>query len=197
MRRFQTRSRVQSRRRMMFAVLAAVAAVGLVELYRWVIPFHPLNPLWQEATIGEQVIGDWRYGGQDAEGYLRFYNDVHTVLLPPNDRLFDADGWFVVIEEHTPSSIVFAQPYNAIPLSWLAAGCVLAAAPVVYVVWRRRSGKPLVRRRSPRRMVTQRPTRHLRWFRPSNTATSRPPDSPALRFAGRSRPRFRPTRRPK
>lgn len=124
---------------MMIVVLAALCIFLLYELYRWLVPFDSINPLWQEATIGQTVLGDWRYAGQDAEGFLKFYNSEQTVLLPPNAHLFDANGRFIVLEQHTPSSITFASPVNAIPMSWLAVGAGLLAVPVLYLWFRIKS----------------------------------------------------------
>lgn len=120
----------------------AVVCFGIlaVELYRVAIPFQSVNPLWQEATVDEPVIGNWRYGGQDEEGYLRFFDQAHTVLIPPGSHLFGADGQFVVIEHYSPSSLTFAQPYEAIPPLWLILGLgvgVISAAVAVRR-WRRR-----------------------------------------------------------
>lgn len=98
-----------------------VCVIAVFELYRWVVPFHSENPLFQEVTIGENVIDNWKYGGQDEEGYLRFYNDQQTIVLPPSSRLFDANGQFVVIEHYSPSSLTYALPFAAIPFKWFAA----------------------------------------------------------------------------
>lgn len=142
--RLASRFRVQyrrrtGRRRLGLVFMLSLGLLGLFELYRWIVPFDTLNPLWVEATIGQPIIDNWRYGGQDAEGYLKFYDANQTVLLPPDSHLFDANGWFVVIERHTPSSITFAQPYNAIPLGWFAIGGGIAIVPIGYVFLRIRA----------------------------------------------------------
>ncbi len=130
MERFQARARAKSRGRTAVILGIAVLCVGLFELYRILIPFDSMNPLWSEVTIGQVVLGNWRYGGEDAEGYLKFYNASQTVLLPPNAHLFGAGGRFVVLEQHSPTSLTYALPRNAIPVSWLAAGAGLAAVPI-------------------------------------------------------------------
>jgi hypothetical protein len=124
---------------MVTLLLIAGVCVGLFELYRLLVPFDNLNPLWSEATIGQTVLDNWRYGGQDAEGYLKFYNDSQTVLLPPNAHLFDANGRFIVLEQHTPSSITYALPRNAVPMSWIMGGAVLVALPIGFMIFRLRN----------------------------------------------------------
>lgn len=99
-----------------------------MELYRIVIPLNSINPLWHEVTIGENVIGNWKYGGRDEEGYLRFYDQNQTIVLPPSAHTFDASGQFVVIEEFNSSSLTYATPFAAIPLKWLLAGATILAA---------------------------------------------------------------------
>ncbi|MCF8563860.1 hypothetical protein LLE49_03780 [Alicyclobacillus tolerans] len=119
--RFRSRSarRLPSRAAIALFVVAAALAI---EVFRIAIPFHTVNPLYQEATVGQPVIDGWMYGGQDEEGYLRFYNQGQTIVIPPSSHTFDANGQFVVIEKFTPNSLVFAQPYDAIPVPWLLAG---------------------------------------------------------------------------
>ncbi|WP_157076253.1 hypothetical protein [Alicyclobacillus kakegawensis] len=124
------------------AVLLLLAAV--YGMYSAVDPSQSFNPLWREVTIGQTVIGDWRYGGQDEEGYLKFYSRGETVVLPPSARVLDLDGRFVVLEGHTASTLSFAYPLAAIPLPWLM-GILMAAAGCVGFVWRRR--RALRRRR--------------------------------------------------
>ncbi|MCL6547522.1 MAG: hypothetical protein K6T30_01270 [Alicyclobacillus sp.] len=139
-------------RRLLLALAAAVVVAGGFELYRVIIPFQPVNPLWEEATIGEPVIDDWQYEGLNEEGYLKFYNHGQTVLLPPGAHMFGADGKFVVIEHYSPNSLTFAKPYEAVPATWIVAG-LLAAAPVVWLValrLRRRRRYFQYRRRRPR-----------------------------------------------
>jgi hypothetical protein len=130
--RFRPRSKIAALRRWAMAGAAMCALLALFELYQIIVPFRSANPLWQEVTIGQPVIDGWAYGGEDAEGYLKFYNQSETVLLPPSSHMFDADGKFVVIEGHTPSTLTYAEPYEAIPLPWLLAGC---AAMMLGGIW--------------------------------------------------------------
>lgn len=130
MERFRVQKRAKRGSMFLVLVTIAVACVGLFELYRLLVPFDTLNPLWTQATVGQTVLGNWRYGGQDPEGYLEFYNGSHTNLIPPNSHLFAADGNFVVLERHSPNSITYALPRNAIPFSWILGGALLLAFPI-------------------------------------------------------------------
>ena len=132
--RFRVRRGNFNRKRLLLLGAGLLGAAALFELYQLVIPFQSANPLWHQVTTGETVINDWKYEGQDEEGYMKFYNQGQTNLLPPNARTFDADGKFVVIEGHTPSTLTYALPYEAIPMRWVA--LVVAAAQV----WRLASG---------------------------------------------------------
>jgi hypothetical protein len=147
--RFRKRSRNVARKRLLaFATIVLLVAL-LFEIYQWIVPFRPANPLWQEVTVGQPVIDEWRYGGQDEQGYLRFYNQGQTVLLPPNAHTFDADGKFVVIEGFTPSSLTYAKPYEAIPLRWWLIGIGAMAVPILVLsirARRRRKRMKLARR---------------------------------------------------
>jgi hypothetical protein len=151
--RFRPRTRARLRRG--WLVLAVLGAAALFELYRILLPLTSANPLYHEVTIGEPVIGEWRYGGQDEEGYLKFYNGGQTVLLPPTERLFDADGRFVVIEGHTPSSLTYARPVAAVPLSWIAAGLGAMALPGGWIWLRLRARRKRLRVRRPKRLGTR------------------------------------------
>ncbi|MDQ0191367.1 hypothetical protein JI721_08570 [Alicyclobacillus cycloheptanicus] len=170
----RTGFRAQPRRRLpgwllLLALLAV--AIGVFELIRVIIPFQSENPLWQEVTVGQPVIDGWLYGGQDEEGYLRFYNQSQTIVLPPSSHMFDADGQFVVIEHYSPSTLTFAQPYDAIPTGWLLAGLGVLVLGGMLVVRRFRrprlpfqARRPFRTRSSPRR----------RGFGPHTGWTSRP-----------------------
>jgi hypothetical protein len=128
-------NRFQKRRRkrvpiFFYLISILICAIAVFELYRWIVPFQSQNPLFHEVTIGESVIDSWKYGGQDEEGYLRFYNDQQTVVLPPNAHLFDANGQFVVIEHYAPASLTYAEPFAAIPPKWMIA---MFATLVVFI----------------------------------------------------------------
>lgn len=129
------------RRRLPFHILIVfiVLAVFLVfEGYRWVMPFVAKNPMYHDATIGETVIDNWRYGGIDQEGYLRFYDTSggQPITLPPTEKLFGADGKFVVIEKADPSSITFAEPLEGAPPIWYAAMAFFVAAALWLIMFR-------------------------------------------------------------
>ncbi|WP_051344124.1 hypothetical protein [Alicyclobacillus herbarius] len=139
----QHRFRVQTVRKR-GSLWAGVAAalfllVAFYEVYSAVNPSQSFNPLWREVTIDQTVIGDWRYGGQDPEGYLKFFQEGggETVLLPPSARVLDLDGRFVVLEGHTASTLTFAYPLAAIPITWLV-GILTAALAFLALVWQRR-----------------------------------------------------------
>ncbi|MCL6626740.1 hypothetical protein [Alicyclobacillus shizuokensis] len=187
------------------AVLFLLAAV--YGMYSAVDPSQSFNPLWREVTIGQTVIGDWRYGGQDEEGYLKFYHDGETVVLPPSARVLDLDGRFVVLEGHSASTLSFAYPLAAIPLPWLM-GILIAVAGCVGFVWHRRralrrrrwqSSRSLASGLSRRRVVAvvSQPTAPFfpapgrRWRRPSRWVYAAKGLARRLRRGRRAR-RFRP-----
>lgn len=141
--------------------------VGFFELYSIIVPFQSNNPLWHQVTVGQSVIDDWTYGGQDEEGYLRFFNQTESVVLPPTAKIFSADGQFVVIEGYSPSSLTFAPPLEAIPLSWLVLLVAILAVAGWFYFRRRRKAKTYskaFRGRTFRQsgMGLQRPRLHLR-----------------------------------
>jgi len=175
--RFRTRTerRVPPWVLLLFLVLAGIS---IFELYRLLIPLQSVNPLWQEVTIGEPVIDSWLYGGRDEEGYLRFYDQGQTIVVPPTAHTFAADGQFVVIEKFTSSSLTFAEPYEAIPLSWIAIGGI-GFAGSLWLLMRR------LRRRS---LVSVRPLRRSILLR------HKPPFTVG---GGRASQRFRASRRPR
>lgn len=119
--RFLAKKRKKSKIRVwLLLVSLPLFILVLIELYKWLIPFNTVNPLWRDATVGETVIGDWKYEGYDEEGYLKFYNHGQTHLLPPTSHLLALDGQFVVVEESSPNSITFAPKlYQAIPFHWI------------------------------------------------------------------------------
>ncbi|WP_233095988.1 hypothetical protein [Alicyclobacillus sp. SO9] len=108
---------------LVFALLAMI--ITAYELYGMIVPFKSQNPLWTQVTIGQPIIDNWSYQGQDEEGYLKFYNQSQSIVLPPTAKIFSADGRFVVIEGFSPNSFTYALPFEAIPMSWLLAGTVV------------------------------------------------------------------------
>ncbi len=148
-------NRFQKRRRrsvpmILFIIVLFASAIAVFELYRWIIPFHAENPLFQEVTIGENVISNWKYGGESEEGYLRFYNNAQTIVLPPDSHLFDADGQFVVLEHYSPSSLTYAYPIEAVPFKWYVAGAAVLGLFIggIYYRFKYRPRK-LVTRKQP------------------------------------------------
>lgn len=123
-----------------WSLIVAVLAFMVIafELYSIIVPFQSNNPLWTQVTIGQPVIDNWTYGGQDEEGYLRFYNRGESIVLPPSAKLFSADGQFVIIEGFSPSSLTYAYPFEAVPMSWLVAGGAVVVAGG-WLLWRRKS----------------------------------------------------------
>lgn len=124
-------------------ILVILLGFSVYELSRVIIPFETQNPLYHEVTVGEPVIGNWEYWGEDEEGYLRFYNSTrgNTALLPPSSHMFDADGTFVVLEHHSPSTLTFADPIEAVPIGWIAIGGVLVLLVGGVIFWRFRKMK--------------------------------------------------------
>jgi hypothetical protein len=190
-RRFHSRT---VRRRFPFwaSVLAAILILaGTYELYSAIVPSQSFNPLWREVTVGQRVIGDWMYGGQDEEGYLKFYSHGETLLMPPSARVLDLDGRFVILEGHTVSTLTFAYPLAAIPITWLL-GMLTAFGLTVYLLYRRARG---LRRRRWRPARTS----GVRGGFRSRSAATRLDDGLSARAAGirsfgtRPSPRFRAT----
>lgn len=141
--RFTTRAKAAWHGRFLAVCIIIFLAVACMEVYRAAVPFVSANPLWTQVTIGQPVIGKWMYGGVDEEGYLKFYNSSTAsppILLPPNSHLFDADGKFVILEGHTPSSLTYAQPYEAVPVKWIAIAFTVVAVPggLLWLKWRHR-----------------------------------------------------------
>ncbi len=100
-------------------------------------PFQTANPFLRQTTIGQGVLGDWRYGGTDSSGQMKFYDAYQSVLLPGDARTFAADGQFVSIEAHTPTTITFEPAYESQTIGpaialWIG---LLATAGVV-AFWR-------------------------------------------------------------
>lgn len=149
--RFRVRAKAAPLGRFLLIGMVFLLTFVCFELYRLLVPFMSANPLWTQVTIGQPVIHGWMYGGVDEEGYLKFYNQSSPpVLIPPDAHLFDADGEFVILEGHTPSSLTFAQPYQAIPMKWMAVGLAVTSLPIVVFSLRLRQ-----RRRGSIKMKTR------------------------------------------
>lgn len=147
---FQSRKRLFRPRGLTLLLAAAVILVLIIyQLDRVIVPFQSENPLWHEITAGQVVIDNWKYGGEDAEGYMEFYQDgdPHEHLLPPNERILGLDGTFVVIEHHTDSSLTYAEPIDAIPMRWILYGLGLMSLPATFICLRIRARRKRVRLR--------------------------------------------------
>lgn len=127
------RMRVGNRRRApVWLMIAAALALFLTvyEGYRMIMPFVARDPLYHEVNFGQRVIDDWQYEGENEEGYLLFYNPINgdRAMLPPQSRLFGADGKWVVIEHADAASLTYAEPLEAAP--WYVYVLLLAAIGV-------------------------------------------------------------------
>lgn len=91
-------------------LLFIVLAVFTTQLFRAIAPFYTLNPFVHKKTIGEDIIGKWKYGGVDDQGKLQFYNGFQTVKVPASSLTFDAEGSYVVIKEYTANTITIQNP---------------------------------------------------------------------------------------
>ena len=85
---------------------AAAFLAFLIWMFASANPFEQANPFLKEVTIGQAVLGDWRYGGADAV-HLKFYDTYQSIPIPANSKTFAADGEFVSIISHTPSTLTF------------------------------------------------------------------------------------------
>ncbi|WP_206881246.1 hypothetical protein [Alicyclobacillus mali (ex Roth et al. 2021)] len=117
------------RRAPVWLMIAAGLALFLTvyEGYRLIMPFVARDPLYHEVNFGQRVIDDWQYEGENEEGYLLFYNPINgdRAMLPPQSRLFGADGKWVVIEHADAASLTYAEPLEAAP--WYVYFLLLAA----------------------------------------------------------------------
>ncbi|WP_304458815.1 hypothetical protein [Alicyclobacillus sendaiensis] len=111
----------------MMVVAASILFLTVYEGYRMIMPFVARDPLYHEVNFGQRVIDDWQYEGENEEGYLLFYNPVNgdRAMLPPQSRLFGADGKWVVIEHADAASLTYAEPLEAAP--WYVYLLLLAA----------------------------------------------------------------------
>lgn len=124
------RMRLGNRRRApVWLVIVAAVAIFLTvyEGYRVLMPFVARDPLYHEVNFGQPVIDNWQYEGENEEGYLLFYNPANgdRAMLPPQSRLFGADGKWVVIEHADAASLTYAEPLEAAP--WYVYLLLLAA----------------------------------------------------------------------
>lgn len=127
-------------------LLIAATMIFLLWMFITMDPFQSSNPFLREATIGQSVLGDWRYGGTDASGQMKFYDAYQSVLMPGNSTTFAADGQFVVVDGHSPSTITFEPPIESTaigPTGFLWVGLLSAA---VFLLARRGRKRPLGRR---------------------------------------------------
>lgn len=135
------RAKKRSFRSMLILGMVASAVVAFVA---WVFvaidPFQPINPFLHEATIGESVIGDWRYGGTSSDGQMKFYDAYQYIDIPANSVKFAADGVFVRIDGHTPSTLTYEPAYESELIGpatyvWI----LLALGAVFFSLWKKKS----------------------------------------------------------
>ena len=140
MRRRPQQKRVKrSGSRPYLSLLLLVAAILAFLLWMFIAadPFQTANPFLRQTTIGQGVLGDWRYGGTDSSGQMKFYDAYQSVLLPGDAKTFAADGQFVSIDAHSPTTITFEPAYESQTIGpavilWIG---LLAAAGIV-AFWR-------------------------------------------------------------
>ncbi|PWI57618.1 hypothetical protein [Sulfoacidibacillus thermotolerans] len=110
-------TRVQRRRSRRPQAYVILLVGAMVVFLLWVLisanPFQTTNPFLRQTTIGQSVLGDWRYGGSDATGQMKFYDAYQSVVIPGNATTFAADGQFVTIDAHTPTTITFEPSYES------------------------------------------------------------------------------------
>ena len=131
-----------------FLLLSGAFIAFAIWVFVSIDPFQTVNPFLREVTIGQSVIGDWRYGGADASGSMKFYDAYQYITIPGNSPTFAADGEFVSIEGHSPSTLTFEPPYESEvlgPASYIWILFVLAAVSVL--VWKKKRVAPLRIRR--------------------------------------------------
>ncbi len=125
----------------------------MVWLFVSVNPFQPANPFLREITIGQSVLGDWRYGGTTTSGALRFYEAYYNIELPANSTTFAADGMFVRIDGHTPTTLTYEPAVESQTLGpIIVVGLLLLAIAPLWALRRtlrgRRHGRTRLRWRS-------------------------------------------------
>lgn len=100
-------------------------------------PFQTSNPFLRQATIGQSVLGDWRYGGTDAAGQIKFYDAYQSVLIPGSSQTFAADGMFVVLDAHTPTTVTFEPPVESTAVGPTALIWIGLLAAAIFLLARR------------------------------------------------------------
>lgn len=127
----------------LMVVLGVCVVLFMFEAYRLVMPFVARNPLYHEVNFGQTVIGDWEYEGEDPEGYLQFYNPKtgSHPILPPQSKLFGADGKWVVIEHADAASLTYAEPLESAPPYWYLIMIFVVGGSLWFMIHRRRRVK--------------------------------------------------------
>lgn len=151
-------------------ILILILMLAIYQLDRTLVPFRSENPLWHEVTVNQPVLDGWVYAGEDEEGYLKFSKQGEpTNILPANSRLLALDGNFVVIESHTPNSLTYAEPFDAIPSSWILCGigALLMGGGIVFLRLRSRDKRVKLARISPRLTLLVSRKSNTSRFRPS------------------------------
>jgi len=122
-------------------------------VYDVIAPFHPINPLVQEITIGERVIGEWKYAGLDDQGRIKFYNLYQTVVIPAKSTTFAADGDYVIVRDHTPTILTVEHRSQYASQLGLVLLLMLALALILFIFIRMRTSKKKGRRSSLERQI--------------------------------------------
>jgi len=131
-------------------VLLGVAAFAFFLIWVFVAldPFQSTNPFLKEVTIGQSVIGDWRYGGT-VDGKMRFYDAYYqNSVIPDTQTTFAADGEFVHIDGFTASPLTFEPAYESETFgtsTWLWIGSILLAVILTVTRHKRRVRSPAFR----------------------------------------------------
>ncbi len=108
----------------LFAVIALVIFLIANTIFA-LNPFQTGNPLNSEVTVGERVIGDWQYNGENQQGQLVFYNGYQTVTMPGNSKTFAADGEYVNIVSHTHDTLTYETALNSELISFKSIAAII------------------------------------------------------------------------
>lgn len=113
--RISSRRWTKGRFRLSLPAVLLLSAILIFVLWMFITidPFQTSNPFLRQATIGQSVLGDWRYGGTDSQGQIKFYDAYQSVLIPGDSQTFAADGMFVVLDAHTPTTVTFEPPVES------------------------------------------------------------------------------------